>query len=355
MKRLRTFPTEELVLESNAYASIILDLDATSAYSEKDALALENYLKKAETFFNESGIDISQQLEQIRQSSRELLSGTGALLLYVTQEQTTYYHIQQRVIDRLVVGQFPYLKPLVQYYQFALASKVLLLNQDSARIFELDGGELNEIENDTWPIQLTEALGDEKVGGELTHGTYGSRGTEAQQSYHGHNETSKEKEIDRENFFRYVEKALAELNQDDRSQVVLFALPENQVVYRRINTVSTLLEDGIESSGAQLSDAQITEYVQGFVEDYANKQELALLQRFEETSPTFKVEQMEEIVSIAKEGRIEELILSPSVSLDETKDVEKTIAAISKNVLETAGKIYVVETKNQPIVARLRY
>lgn len=359
MKRLKTFPSKHLPLVNEICVSISIDLDTSSAYSEKDSVTLSNFLKEAEKQTSAAGFDFEKNFEAVRNHSRELLNNTGSLLLYITKNDIVYYHIQQESPDKVFVSTAPFVKPLIQYYQFNPELQVLVLNQDHARLFSLESCSIEEIKNNKWPIHMTDALGDEKVGGELTHGSYGSRGTDGEQSYHGHNETSKEKEIDRENFFRYVDNLILETMSEESTELILFSLPENQAVFRKISKYDGLLEKGLELSGAQLSDLQIAEQVENFTSVSAKEKEQTLFKKFKETSPEFRVENLDELTQLAKEGRVEEVILSNTLSLEQNEKDSSLAIGLITNVFESSGKVYIVDSKALPsgvsVSGRLRY
>ncbi|MDQ0222861.1 baeRF6 domain-containing protein [Streptococcus moroccensis] len=316
-----------------------------------------------------AGINLSDQLELVQRDARTLLNNTGSLLLYISEDSIVYYHVDTAVSDKLVVGQGPYVKPLVQHYQFNHDFELLVLSQDEARLFSVGLNHFEEITENDWPISLTDALGEEKVGGELTHGTYGSRGTAAEQTYHGHNETSQEKEIDRENFFRYVDTHLVENHGNQPSPgLVLFALTENQAAFRGISKYQGLLEQGIEASGAQLSDLDIAEAAKAFAKESANRQEVDVLERFKETGPEFRIDNhLEDLANVAHEGRIDEVVISSdltqegSISTDGRFDGESGnfVKQIIHRVIDSSGKVYILSPdklgEDVQISARLRY
>lgn len=360
MKQLNTFPVAELLTETQPFISISIDLDANSGYSEKDSLTLENFLKEAQQLVADLGSQWKEQIEEVRSAQRQLISATSSLLIYITENETYYYYIESPVKDHMIFGQGPDLTPLIKHYQFKSDYHLLVLNQDSAHIYDLSSQKLEEVTEGHWPLGLTSVLGEEKDGGQLNH--TGSAGP-GQVGMHGHNETSVEKEIDRENFFRSVDNQLIEdFGQESERPLILYSLTENQAAYRAISKYQPLLDEGIELSAAKVSTDEIAEQAYQFVNSYRGASLASLSKRFIETKPEFRVtDQLEEIQTLAQENRIDELILVEDKLDDLVTNVDKK--AVVKDIVSATykakGTVYIL-TSDQlqgdfTISARLRY
>ncbi|MGT2933264.1 baeRF6 domain-containing protein [Streptococcus catagoni] len=369
MQQLNTFPHPELLVDDQDYITIAIDLDDLSAYSEKDVLLLENNLKEARQSTKDKGSGWEEQISSVRKDARLLLTGTSSLIIYITEKESYYYHIDTAVVNTIMFGPEPYLKPLIEHFQFANDYHLLVLDQDRARIFELGMDRFKEIRDGEWPIHLTEALGEEKNGGELSYGSFSGQGGDGQHGFHGHNETSSEKEIDRDNFFRYVDNYLMTyLGQDCETSLILYALKENQAAYRAISKYNPLLEEGIALSAAKVKDEEIAKQGQDFIAELKEKRLGALINRFKETSPEFRVDDnIEEIKTLALENRIEELLIVKNMQDEyqitkantESAKIEKALKEIVLALLKASGKVYILNedqvSQGLMISARLRY
>lgn len=366
MEQLNQFPHPDLLVEDRQFITITIDLDPLSAYSEKDGLILDNYLKEASQLTDKLEKEWQNQVAKVKNNARTVLTGSGSLVLYITKDNSFYYHIDSPVVNGIVLGPAPYLKPLIEQFQFANDFHLLVLNQDSARLFELGMTKFNEIKDEPWPISLTKALGDEIIGGELNHSSFGGQAGNGQHSFHGHNDTSSEKEIDRNNFFRFVDGSLIEyFGQEENQQTILYALTENQAAYRAINKYKGLMKNGIEQSAAKISDEEIAKQAQTFISDLKENNFTSLINRFKETSPEYKVDNnLSEIKILAFENRIDELLIVKDgqgnylvVGDDNDKAIDLRLLVLE--VLKSSGKIYVVTedevAQGLTISARTRY
>lgn len=371
MKKLRYFPTEELNIMDDLVVTIGIDLDTGHAFSEKDQIKLGNLTDQARKEIQENypdqKADFDKQLDQVAQNEKELLTSTSTLVLFVTKDDIYYYHIGLTTPDTLVVGQGPYLKLLIKYYQYSHAYHVLVLNQDSAKVYAVDGKQIEDISDQVDPLTIEEILGTEKTGGELNHTAQagGRQGT----SFHGHNEISEEKDIDRENFFRQVDQIVYEnYSLEEELPLILYALPENQTVFRELSDNQYLVADGIEASGANVSSEEIRDRAVELGRKIVEDQQKDLINRFNETPPNLRLEeQLGDLAMASLQGKIEELVVQDdyqqagSISPEGryVEDDGNFVKQVVLNVLKTQGKVYVLAEEKLPegihIAARLRY
>lgn len=329
MKRLDIFPEEEILsIEEEPVISISQRLSVEDLRSEKDQTRLSNLISEGkklaqERFNSEDAEKLISQLDEVDTNMRELISSRGGLLVYATLDEIYYTHTAIPVDNTVTAGNLPYLLPLIANYQFSHNYHLLVLNQNEISLYRGRGRELDEIEfpEDDAPKTLEDALGTEKVGGELTHGTYGSRGTDGPQSFHGHNETSSEKEIDRVNYFRIVDDYIYEnYSRKEKIPLILYSTPDNQAVFRDLSDNQYLLEEGIEKDGSSTHITELKEAAFELDQELVKQETKELFELFDETSPNYIIENdPAQLARAVVEGRIESLIVN------ESKDVRGRI------------------------------
>ncbi|WP_087842940.1 baeRF6 domain-containing protein [Lactiplantibacillus plantarum] len=129
---------------------------------------------------------------------------------------------------------------------------LLALEGTSFRLFKIVDKTVAPVKLDAdAPTDLVETLGSEKRGGELNFIAQGGSTT-----FHGHNETSKEKQIDLERYYREINKYLVETI-DLTVPIVLMGLPKNLALFKRISEKLSLSEIQISKSPTDLTNAQI--------------------------------------------------------------------------------------------------
>lgn len=329
MKYLDIFPEEEILsIKEEPVISISQRLSVEDINREKNQTRLSNLLSEGrelakEKYSSEVAEKILNQLDEVEKNMRELILPRGGLLIYATLDEIYYTHTAIPVDNTVTVGHLPYLLPLITNYQFSHNYHLLVLNQNEISLYRGRGRELEKIEfpEDDAPKTLEDALGTEKVGGELTHGTYGSPGTGGHQSFHGHNETSSEKEIDRINYFRVIDKYIYEnYSRHEEIPLILYATPDNQAVFRDITDNQYLLEEGIEKDGSRATIKELEEATFEFDQRLVQQEKDELFELFDETSPNYLIENdPAQLARAVVEGRIETLVVN------EAKDVKGRI------------------------------
>lgn len=373
MIKLTTFPSSELELIDEVVVSIAMELHSTSvSASDKDSIQLNNLLDDAKKIIEkEYGKDeakqLIQQIEGVKTNIVELIKYRGGLALYITSNDVYYYHLGIAIENLVNVGLVPNLEPLIENYQYTNQYHLLILNREDIRLFEGDATSVKEIElvGENAPKTLEIALGSELTGTESYSGSSG--GGEA--GFHGHNDINHEKDIDRENYFRQVDQYIHEQYSADRElPLILYALPENQAIFRELSSNKYLINDGIEESGANANFQTVQDKALAKNIEIVKKEQEKMFNRFRETTPKYRIDnQLDDLSMSALEGRIEELLINKGYKQNGTITDEGSFAESSldyvnqlvNKVLSAKGHVYVVEQSDMPVginlSARLRY
>lgn len=376
MIKLTTFPTEVLGQTDQLFVTIAQELTIDTIGSDRDNIQLGNLLDKARKEVEAlSDKDASklllEQIERARQHARELINAKGGLALYITSDDVYYYHLGIPTLDYVSVGVSPNVIPLIENFQYTNNYHVLILNREDIRLFKGNALSVEEItlDDEEAPITLNDALGDELSADEQSHGSYGGQGGEGGNSIHGHHETSKEKDIDRDNYFRIVDKYIMDhYSSPTDLPLILYALPENQAVFRQLSKNACLLDQGIEESGANVKIQTVKEKATAKNLEIVKQDQESMFNRFRETSPKFRIDnQLNDLAMNSLQGRIEELLVNKGYqqngSIGDEGDFQEGdgdfVKQLIGHVLNAKGKVYVVPADEMPVginlSARLRY
>lgn len=373
MKKLNHFPSPELEQDFSVILSLTVPLDAEDLSPDKGTLKIKNAVEDARKKVQElddSAVRqaLEGQLDRIYQHGRELVTHRGGLALYVTTDEVYYYHLGLKPASTVVLGEYPYVHPLIEAFQFTSEFHVLVLNGEDFEIYlgNTSGIQKIEIEDEDAPTTLEKALGDEIDGGSFG-GTRGSSGT---QTFHSHNDTSNEKEIDRRNYFRHVSRYVNDhFSKEEQLPLIVYALTENAALFREISDNNHLSSYQIEKSGSGVSNQVIETEVKKMLAAIREDEQAALVKRFRETSPEFRIENIKEDLAVsAIQGRIEELAIKKGYQtkgqitgtgqVDESADVDFVEELIRKTI-QAKGQVEIISDELMPeefnIVARLRY
>lgn len=379
MIQLFSFPTNELQ-QDTVYVTLAMELHATTLTNDTDRIQFGNLISEAKKKITDSDLEekakLLEQLELVNRNQDTLIQSIGGLTIYITPDEFYYYHLAIAVQDRVRVSEIPYVLPLAFNYQYTRDYHLLLLNRESIRLFEGHENRLEELpigDIEDAPINIETALGTEKEGGNLSFGTYGGsqggRGTTP--SFHGHNELSEEKDIDRERYFRMVDKFVFDHYSNEKElPLIVYSVEENQAVFREISSNKYLSDTGINGSAANLKTNEIEKRVAQTLDEIIAHQRNELLDELRETSPENRIEYIpDDLTSAALQGRIEKLYVQKGFEIpgtitnegryDPNDEINDFISRMVHHVLRAKGAVYILtedETlEDMPIAARLRY
>lgn len=155
--------------------------------------------------------------------------------------------LQRPVTELAVVADSFHTKPLRRFLQSVERYQVLGLSLDAIQLFEGNRNTLDEIEPAAGvPRTIEEALGSELTSDHLTVASYGGVGSTNSPMHHGHGGRKDEVDIDRERFFRAVDRAVLEHHsQPSGLPLILAALPEHHGPFQQVSHNPFLVAEGV--------------------------------------------------------------------------------------------------------------
>src|SRR5699024_9331964 len=380
MKQLFTFPSDELLQEDTVYITIVQELHATTLTNDRDRIQFENLISEARKRITDSELEeksaLLEQLDRALNNRDSLVKFIGGLVLYITPEDIYFYHLSISVTDQVYIDDLPYILPVAANAQYTLDYHLLVLNRESIRLFEGHGEKIQEqdlSEYEDAPVDLETALGTEKEGGSLNFGTYSTGAGQAgyRQFLHGHNETSQEKDIDRENYFRLVDKFVFDnFSNELEYPLIVYSVEENQSVFKEISNNRYLSDVKIIGSAAGLNVPEIQKKAAETINKLNDSEREDLLTQLKEITPENRIENIpDDLTSASLQGRIDNLFLQKDFTIpgsitddglyDENDERNNFIHVLVQNVLNAKGNIYIFEHEDMPestpIAATLRY
>lgn len=184
---------------------------------------------------------------------------TDGLAILASAEMFQIFELQHRVRELIVVADSYHLKPLLRAFQTPERFQVLALSRSEAKLYEGDRNTLDPVELTNVPSTITEALGAELTEQHLTVASYGAgparaAGSGAPPSVHGHGDKKGEVDVDRDRFFRVVDRGILEHHSRPSGlPLMLAALTEHHQPFRAISHNPFLMADGITTSSDSLS------------------------------------------------------------------------------------------------------
>lgn len=362
MKLLTKFPDQELMNAEGPFITIYQSVDPTQLTMDAEQIKFKNLVRQALTQVENE--KLRKQVEEIPNDKRFWAKGMSGVAFFVTSHQTYYYEVSSKLEDFVYYGERPNILPLIEDFQYIENYHLLCLSNQEMKLYagRLDSLEPIALPEDA-PTTLTIALGDELTRGkDLTVGGAGR--------LYGINDKSNELEIDQENYFRIVDKYVMEnFSNPNQTPLILFALTENQAVFRNLTKNGCLRDERIEGSPTSLTDNEIKQEVSTLIKKVLRSRQSEIIRRYEETTPQYKLgDQYQDLTTASLEGRIEVLFLEKNSKVTGTIDEDGQLGyegdenffnQLALNVIRTNGKVYVLERSKMPgmkdVAAILRY
>jgi hypothetical protein len=232
--------------------------------NQQDPIRYRNLLKEMDISLREKYParevrSLVEKFQALAHDERFWNHRTDGLAILSASETFDIFELQRPVKELLVVADSFHLKPLLRILQSADRYQILCLTLHEARLYEGNRDTLDAVELTEVPATLTEALGDELTEPHLTVASYGmGAGGGGQAMRHGHGAKANEVDIDRERFFRVIDRAILEHHSRPFGlPLLLDALPEYQMPFRAMSHNPFLMADGIQTHPVSLSEEQL--------------------------------------------------------------------------------------------------
>lgn len=364
MRQLTKFPDQTLLGAEGPFVTLYQAEDPSTLSMDAEQIKFKNMIKKALSQVDNE--KLRQRLEDVPTDRMFWAEGRRGIAFFFTPEETYYYEVSSKLKDFVSYGEKPNILPLIEDFQYMNNYHLLCLTSEDMRLYR---GKMDEI----IPIELPEDAPktlEIALGTELTRGDNLASGGNTPGNLHGVTEKSVEVDIDQTNYFRMVDRYVMEnFSQPEQTQLILFALSENQADFRELSKNNYLQDERIESSPTSLSDNEIKQHVKKLIDEVSYKRHSLNIERYQETTPQYKLgDQYQDLATASLEGRIETLFVEKDSKVTGTIDEngqlgyegdENFFNQLALNVVRTNGTVYVLDRSQMPelkdVAAILRY
>lgn len=259
--------TQLLKLEGKLFLSLYMPMARSFPDQEQNPVRYRNLLRKLRERADAHGDAVDPALlepfEALVHDDDLWRSPRNGLAVISSDGFFKVFSLHQTVEEDVCIDQQPYLKPLLQISQSAGSYQVLCVTRDAVRLFKGDQNVLDEVElHPEVPRSLEQALGTELTDKNQTGNPHGfsraaDRTSGAARHEAGGGGKQEEIDIDRERYFRAIDKAIVEHHSRSGLPLILAALPRNQAAYRAISHNPLLLEEGVSLDPGLLDAAAL--------------------------------------------------------------------------------------------------
>jgi hypothetical protein len=180
---------------------------------------------------------VLERFDELARDEEFWLRRTNGLAILASTARFEVFDLHRAVPELVVVADSFHVKPLLRIVQSADRYHVLALTRKEVRLYEGNRDELHEVELARVPSTITAALGDQLTepyqgfhGVGPYHARRGSAGI-----HHGRGQKKDDVDLDRERFFRIVDRGILEhYSRPTRLPLLLAGLPPNVSAFRAV-------------------------------------------------------------------------------------------------------------------------
>jgi hypothetical protein len=287
------FPHPTLMEKHVPSVSIYLPTHRLLEDQDADRILFEQLLKEAFTGLDNLPMtpgtkDIKQSLLDFKSDHVLWQHALDGLAIFASEQMMILYQTQTPFQPLCVVADSFHLKPLYAYFQNVESFYFLALEADRFMLYE---GNLHGINPVVMPMDskltLTDVLGSQLIDNYQTIGSYG--GTFVGSTYHGHGGKKDAIAIDREKFFRYVDRFVYDqFSKHHPIPLILITPKDHQALFRSVaknpHIVNTMIDGSFETIiGTHLlgdlkvlTDARFSKHLQRMILHYQAQRHLNL-------------------------------------------------------------------------------
>lgn len=286
---------------------------------------------------------------------------TEGLAILLDQETFEVIDLQQSVESLVVVADSFHVKPLLRQQQSADRYQVLCFSRQHAKLFIGNRYALNELSSSKIPSTITEALGEELTS---EHQTVASYGGTSREMHHGHGGKSAEVDIDRDRYFRAIDRAILEHHTFPSSlPLILAALPEHHTPFREISHNSHITDKGIKKDPDSLTPEQLHEAAWEAFEPRYQDRLAAVVEKFSTAQAAQQGSaELPDVARAAAQGRVATLLIEADRNIPGRIDSEGKLQSselsnpkiddqlddLAEMVIRMKGEVTVLPSEHMP-------
>jgi hypothetical protein len=284
--------------------------------SQEDPVRYRNLLHRAEESLRERYParvvrPVVEKLEQFAADTDFWIQAVSGLAVFGSVDDLKVFKLQQPVTELLSVADRFQIKPLIRSVQRDGRYQLLALTLADAKLYEGTRETLDPVDLPGAPITIAEALGAELTESYTKETRSGAGAGSKAPMHHGQGGRKDERPIDRERFFRVIDREILErASKISRLPLVLAALPEHQTHFRELSHNPFLAANGIELNPGALTLGELRDAAWRVIEPYFEERLNSLLETYGEAQSHGRgSDRLEEIAAALAQSRVGTLLV----------------------------------------------
>jgi hypothetical protein len=328
---------ELLAKETQVCISLYMPAHPTGREQQQDPIRFKNLLSDIRGDLEKSVFCIPE-IEAMIKPAEALLHDRSfwqhqnqGLAVFIAEDVFEVYQLPRKFETLAVVADHFYIKPLLPLISGNEKFYILALSQNDIRLLQGDRFAIVEVDLQTTPTSLQEALWFDDPERQLQFhtGTATPGGGSRASVYHGHGLPDAGNKTDLLRFFQKVNHGLMDLLHDQKSPLALVGVDYLFPIYHEANDYPYLVEDGITGNPEKLALEEMHTAAWPLVKPIFQKELFESLNRYQELSgsePALVASQLDEIIQAAFYGRVDILFVELGKQIwgtVNTNDVER--------------------------------
>jgi hypothetical protein len=348
--------------------SLYMPTHRTGRETRQDPIRLKNLLKQADSQLETLGYGPSIRHDVL--AAAESLpddvaadfwrNGNDGLALLLSREGAKCFKLPMEVPEVAVASDQFILTPLLRYLQGDGHFFVLAVSQNDVRLMAGDKHDLHEIDLESLPSDLVDALNIDEYQSSLQfHSHTPGVTTNGDAIFHGHGGgegEDRKKEILQ--FFHRIDAPLTKFLENERAPLVFAGVDYLFPIFQQACSYRNLVSEPVTGNPEGQSSDQLHDPAWKLVEPLFSKQ---LSERLEQyavaASRDLGSDDLDEIATAARQAQVATLLVAESAhagrTAQQSNEQVTQIAAICTDVLRGGGEVYVCDDPQMPNDATL--
>lgn len=234
--------------------SIYMPIVRTGAESQQNQIRLKNLLRTAEEKLSAQGLR-PQEIKALMEPAQALPGNvlfwrkqSEGLALFLSTDFFRSFCCSETFPETVTVADHFHVKPLLPLLGSDKRFYILALSQKEIRLLEGTEGNIWEIELESVPLSLAEALQYDEFGKQVRFRSGTSGGGDHASMVSGHGAEVDDTKENLLKYFRLINRGLHDLLKEERAPLILAGVEYLFPIYHEANTYPGLMEEGISGS-----------------------------------------------------------------------------------------------------------
>lgn len=291
--------------------------------TEQDPIRFKNLLNEAGQRLQNKGVrspnvrEMLKPAESLLQDPEFWRHQSDGLAVFITAEEFHSYRLPLPFKELVVISHRFHIKPLLPFFTGDGHFYILALSQNQVRLLEGTRHQVDEIDLESMPKSLSEALQYDHFEKQFQFHTGSSSGAAGERAgvFHGHDPSDEDKnKILR--WFHKVDAELPNLITGGQSPVVLAGVEYLHPLYKEANSYPNLLDKGIMGNPEELKPEELHTKAWEVVQPHfmqAMENAKALYNKLSDSGKT--TNEIKEAVEAAYHGRVDVMLVATGVQI----------------------------------------